>query len=159
MKNPKACKGINSIPLYLFIFLTLISCIMAQEDINELREHVDSICQEPDHKHFNKLTLGYITPWNNNGLELSLKYSAKFDFISPCWFEIKPESHQGKFNSKIEGANNVNTSFMAELREKKPEIKIVPRFKCEGFGGQQYEEWVKEPNADQFLRILIRRLK
>lgn len=145
--------------LTLLLFFLSASLINSQEDIFELKDHVVSVCQEPDHKHFNKLTLGYITPWNINGLELSLKYSAKFDFISPCWFEIKPENLQGKFNSKIEGANNVNANYIAELREKKPEIKILPRFKCEGFNKEVYEEWLKEENANQFIKILLRRLK
>jgi hypothetical protein len=142
--------------LLIFIFASFIN---TQEDIFELKDHVSSVCSEPDHKHFSKLTLGYITPWNINGLELSIKYSAKFDFVSPCWFEIKPENLQGKFNSKIEGANNVNSNYIKELRENKPEIKILPRFKCEGFNAQVYEEWLKEENSNQFLKILLRRLK
>jgi len=48
---------------------------------------------------------------------------------------------------------------MSELREKKPAIKIIPRFKCEHFNAEQYEEFLKEENVDQFLRILTRRLK
>jgi hypothetical protein len=145
--------------LFLIISIILISQILTQENIDELREHVDSVCQEPDHKHFNKISLGYITPWHQTGLDLALKYSAKFDIISPCWFEIRPESHQGRFNTKLEGANNVNSGFMSELRERKPEIKIMPRFKCEGFTAEQYSEWLKEANADQFIKILVRRLK
>ena len=46
--------------LFLILSLFLFSKIFSQENIEELREHVDSVCQEPDHKHFNKLTLGYI---------------------------------------------------------------------------------------------------
>ena len=48
---------------------------------------------------------------------------------------------------------------MNEMREKRPEVKILPRFKCEGFNIQTYEEWLNEENSNQFLRILIRRLK
>ena len=145
--------------LFLILSLFLFSKIFSQENIEELREHVDSVCQEPDHKHFNKLTLGYISPWQQTGLDLALKYSAKFDILSPCWFDIKPESHQGKFNTKLDGANYVNTGFMSELKERKPDIIILPRFRCEGFTAEQYSEWLKESNADQFIRILIRRLK
>jgi hypothetical protein len=145
--------------LGILLALVFFAGVHTQENINELREHVDSVCSEPDHKHFSKLTLGYITPWNSNGMELALKYSAKFDFISPCWFDIQPEVLQGKYNTKIDGANYVNANFIKELREKKPEIKIIPRFKCEGFAATSYEQWLKEDSVNQFLRILIRRLK
>lgn len=85
----------------LILIVTLMSSVYTQEDVSELREHVDSVCSEPEHKHFSKTTLAFITPWNLNGLELSLKYSAKFDYISPCWFNIMPETLQGKFNTKV----------------------------------------------------------
>jgi len=84
----------------IFTFFLFI-LVNSQEDLNELKEHVDSVCSEPDHKHFSQKTLAYITPWNLNGLELALKYSAKFDIISPCWFDIKPEILKDKFNSKV----------------------------------------------------------
>jgi len=149
----------NKKAIILICILSLLSLCKSQENMNELKEHVDSICQEPEHKHFNKTTLGYITPWNLNGLELALKYSAKFDIISPTWFEIKHEIFQGKFHSKIEGANYINSNFMQELRERNPKIKILPRFKCEGFTRTDYEEWLKNEKADQFIRVIIRRLK
>jgi spore germination protein YaaH len=48
---------------------------------------------------------------------------------------------------------------MLELREKKNDVKIVPRFMCSEFNGQLYAEWLKEENVEHFLKILLRRLK
>jgi hypothetical protein len=87
--------------LTFFLAIAILTCCNSQENLDELREHSDSVCTEPDHKHFSGTTLGYITPWNINGLDLTLKYSAKFDIVSPCWFEIKPEELKGKFNAKV----------------------------------------------------------
>jgi len=143
----------------LFCLLLFSASINSQESLADLKEQVESVCQEPEVKNFSKTTLAYITPWNSNGIDLVLKYLPKFDIISPCWFEIKPEILQGKFQSKIEGSNNVNMNFIQEIREQRKEIKVLPRFKCEGFNANQYESWVKEDAADQFIRILIRRLK
>ncbi len=149
----------------ILIFILLISLVFfsvevnSQESVADLKEHVESVCQEPEVKNFSKATLAYITPWNSNGIDWALKYLNKFDIISPCWFEVKPETLQGKFQSKIEGSNNVNMNFIQELREQKKEIKVLPRFRCEGFNANQYESWVKEETADQFIRILMRRLK
>jgi hypothetical protein len=92
----------------LVIYLFFISNIQCQDNIEDLKEHVDSVCSEPEHKHFSGTTLSYITPWNLNGLELTLKYSAKFDIVSPCWFDIKPENLQGKFNSKVKFLNKID---------------------------------------------------
>ena len=85
----------------LFLCFICLSGIKTQDDVQDLKEHVDSVCSEPDHKHFSQTTLAYITPWNSLGFETVLKYSAKFDIISPCWFDIKPETLKGKFNSKV----------------------------------------------------------
>lgn len=92
-------------------------------------------------------------------MDLALKYSAKFDIVSPCWFQIKPEVLQDKFNSKIDGADNINTEFMKELKEKSPKTKIMPRFACTEFGTELYAEWLKPENSNHFIKILMRRLK
>jgi hypothetical protein len=48
----------------IIIFLSLyITQILTQETLKDIREHADTVCSEPDHKHFNKHTLTYITPW------------------------------------------------------------------------------------------------
>jgi hypothetical protein len=44
-------------------FLFNYFLINAQETIDELREHTDTICMDPEHKHYEKLTLAYVTPW------------------------------------------------------------------------------------------------
>lgn len=32
---------------------------------------------------------------------MALKYAMKFDYVSPTWFDIKPETFKGKFNVKV----------------------------------------------------------
>ena len=54
------------------IFIKIILCILiitinCQEDINELRDSTSSVCLEPEKKNYDKITLGYITPWSLNG--------------------------------------------------------------------------------------------
>jgi hypothetical protein len=90
---------------------------------------------------------------------LTLKYYTKFDIISPCWFDIKPETYGGKFNSKIEGSNYVNTDYMDEMKEKKPNIKFMPRLICSEFTIETYKLWLEDENMTHFLKILMRRLK
>jgi hypothetical protein len=46
-----------------YLLLLTIGLVLSQIDIQELREHVENICENPEHKHYDKITLGYITPW------------------------------------------------------------------------------------------------
>ncbi len=48
---------------------------------------------------------------------------------------------------------------MTEMRERKPSIKIMPRFKCDAFDSEAYKNFVKEENVEQFIKILMRRIK
>eukprot|EP00003_Mantamonas_plastica_P021927 TRINITY_DN3625_c1_g5_i1.p2 TRINITY_DN3625_c1_g5~~TRINITY_DN3625_c1_g5_i1.p2 ORF type:complete len:136 (-),score=34.22 TRINITY_DN3625_c1_g5_i1:416-823(-) len=38
--------------------------------------------------HYN--SLGYVTPWNNEGYEAAKRFARKFTLISPVWFDLKP---------------------------------------------------------------------
>lgn len=33
-------------------------------------------------------TLIFYTPWNKEGKGLVSKYAAKFNYVSPCWYEV-----------------------------------------------------------------------
>lgn len=85
----------------LFIISLMLGKLNSQENIEKFKEQVDAVCEEPEKKNYPRTTLAYITPWNFNGMELALKYSEKFELVSPCWFDIKPETLHGQFNSKV----------------------------------------------------------
>ena len=90
---------------------------------------------------------------------MTLKYHNKFDIISPCYFDIKPEVMGGKFNSKIDGSNYINTDYIEEMKEKKLNIKIIPRFMCSEFDPDSFKIWLEDANMEHFLKILMRRMK
>jgi hypothetical protein len=46
-----------------YLLLITIVLVFTQSDIQELREHVEHICENPEHKHYDRITLSYITPW------------------------------------------------------------------------------------------------
>ena len=46
----------------MIIFHILFTYIVTN-DYLQLKEEIDSLCQDPDHKHYDKITLAYITPW------------------------------------------------------------------------------------------------
>ena len=49
--------------------------------------------------------------------------------------------------------------FIKELKLKNNQIKIIPRFRCEGFTAESLTNWFKEDNINQFIKLLMRRLK
>lgn len=83
------------------IIFLVFSCVYCQETIKDLIEETSRSCVNNDNKAFNKINLSYITPWNKEGQELALTNANKIDILSPCWFELKPETLHGKFNIKV----------------------------------------------------------
>lgn len=141
--------------------LTIIPMTNCQESIDDLKEQQHKKCDDPFHKHYSKLTLAYVTPWKKNGYELIKKYYNKFDIISPVWFELKPERNNddNEVNIKIDGANYIDNDFIKDVRNKNSNIKIMPRFRCDDFSLENYINWFSKPTFNQFLKILLRRLK
>jgi hypothetical protein len=49
--------------IYLLILLICLFSLKAQDTINDIKYSLDSVCDDPEHKHYSGTTLGYITPW------------------------------------------------------------------------------------------------
>lgn len=71
----------------------------------------------------NKRSLGFITPWNDVGYNLTLEYCNKFSDIVPVWLRVEYEN--GMF--KIKGDDVINEKWISEIKSKCSNIKIVPR--------------------------------
>jgi len=67
--------------------------------------------------------LGYVTPWNKHGYEVAKRWRAKFTHISPVWMQLRGD----KQGVRIDGAYDVDTGWMEELRSGGSGPKIVPR--------------------------------
>ena len=55
--------GKYRIHLFITCLIVLSSLSRAQETIEDIIEHSTSICMQPEHKHYDRLTLAYVTPW------------------------------------------------------------------------------------------------
>eukprot|EP00792_Barthelona_sp_PAP020_P000898 TRINITY_DN11527_c0_g1_i1.p1 TRINITY_DN11527_c0_g1~~TRINITY_DN11527_c0_g1_i1.p1 ORF type:complete len:334 (+),score=88.10 TRINITY_DN11527_c0_g1_i1:34-1035(+) len=71
-----------------------------------------------------KHVLGYITPWHANGYQLGLTGANYFSHLSPCYFTINNQC-------KISGLDVVDKNWLKLVKEKNPNIKIVPRIRFE----------------------------
>ena len=157
----------NMIFKILVLYIYVVSLLNCQETIKEFLASTSAKCENTDKKEFKNINLAYITPWNKNGIDLVLSNAKKIDLLSPCWFDLKPETLNGQFNIKvknknkyqIEGSDNVDNDFLMKMREKNDKIKIIPRFNCQNFASEHYTELYKPQNTIQFIKVLMRRLK
>ncbi|XP_043264535.1 chitinase domain-containing protein 1 [Colletes gigas] len=70
--------------------------------------------------------LGYITPWNNNGLEVSKLFHGKFTMVSPVWLAF-PGGNDSTYKL---ATHDVQKKWLKEMRSANNEdhyVKILPR--------------------------------
>jgi len=101
-------------------------------------------------------TLAYVTPWNTKGYEIAKRFTQKFTYISPVWYQIDCDTKLKKF--ELRGKHNVDQSWITQLRknnvEKPP--KIVPRFVVENWSQAQYNVLFKlDTNLDNEQSYLL----
>ncbi|RWS28997.1 chitinase-like protein 5 [Leptotrombidium deliense] len=102
-----------------------------------LREHKAYTLTETDSRNFNGTVLGYVTPWNSHGYEIAKIFAAKFTHISPVWLQLKLNDDEE--STRLEGKHDIDVEWMNAVRQKNPDIKIVPRYY--GFDGFVLEIW------------------
>lgn len=76
-------------------------------------------------RRFNGDVLGYVTPWNGNGFEISKTFHGKFTMISPVWLTLPGNKQAYKLST-----HDVQKKWLKEMVAKnKPDhsVKIMPR--------------------------------
>ncbi|KAI4503533.1 hypothetical protein M0802_000936 [Mischocyttarus mexicanus] len=77
-------------------------------------------------RRFSGEVLGYITPWNSNGYDISKTFHGKFTMVSPVWFSILP-SNTSTFPLPT---HDVQKKWLKDIRSVNSEshnVKILPR--------------------------------
>ncbi|XP_077262526.1 chitinase domain-containing protein 1 isoform X1 [Temnothorax americanus] len=96
--------------------------------------------QSTEHRRFKRNVLGYCTPWNGNGFEISKTFHGKFTMVSPVWLAF-PFGNISTYQLSI---NSVQTKWIKEMRAKNNVnhiIKLLPRV--------LFEHW----SIDDIIRI------
>lgn len=79
------------------------------------------------------ISLGYVTPWNGKGYEYTLSHGSSLTHVSPVWYNVamkRPDAKRKNFIVvEISGEHDQNQKWLAEMKEKQPHVRIVPRFK------------------------------
>ncbi|TGZ49642.1 Chitinase domain-containing protein 1 [Temnothorax longispinosus] len=80
--------------------------------------------QNTEHRRFKRNVLGYCTPWNGNGFEISKTFHGKFTMVSPVWLAF-PFGNTSTYQLSI---NSVQTKWIKEIRAKNNVNHIVKRY-------------------------------
>ncbi|CAM9752601.1 unnamed protein product, partial [Phaeothamnion confervicola] len=82
-------------------------------DPKAFQEHHNTYCGATD-KAFAGETLGYVTPWNGAGYDFARVFAAKFDYISPCWYQLR--NRDGDSAIVLTGGHDVDRDWMTAVR-------------------------------------------
>jgi len=126
------------------------------EDINaqSILENYQSYCSDcADTREFAYPTLIYITPWNNRGYDLVKIFPKKFDYICPVWFSIK---RIGLEKYVIEGRHDIDSKWIETLKEKRSDIRIVPRVLFENWSTDDIHALFQSEDEKQKLSLILK---
>ncbi|XP_035743376.1 chitinase domain-containing protein 1-like [Vespa mandarinia] len=77
-------------------------------------------------RRFSGEILGYITPWNSNGYEISKTFHGKFTMVSPVWLSILP-SNMSTFQLPTHDVQKKWLKDMRSMNSENHNVKILPR--------------------------------
>lgn len=99
--------------------------VQENTDRQTILENHQSYCSScADTREFTHPTLVYVTPWNSHGYDVAKLFTKKFDYVSPVWLNIK---RTGLEKYLIGGTHDIDQKWVQALKEKNPNVKIVPR--------------------------------
>lgn len=111
------------------LWLLLLKCILALD----LEEYMYDEERDPEvlfrsytpnlEKQTVLQTLIFYTPWNKQGREYVLKYASKFDYVSPCWYEVNLKD--GRI--VLDHESNYDSEFIQQAKTTNPKMKVLPR--------------------------------
>ncbi|CAL2052793.1 unnamed protein product [Caenorhabditis brenneri] len=114
--------------------------LVTKASIIRENEQINDDFHQPNNRE-KLVQLAYVTPWNNRGYSLAEKTAHKLTHVSPVWFQAKALHIDGKLiNCKIEGMHDIDRDWLASLREKNENIKIVPRILFDGWSANDMKE-------------------
>eukprot|EP01022_Parablepharisma_sp_SALTPOND_P032910 TRINITY_DN873_c0_g1_i1.p1 TRINITY_DN873_c0_g1~~TRINITY_DN873_c0_g1_i1.p1 ORF type:complete len:418 (+),score=31.95 TRINITY_DN873_c0_g1_i1:2434-3687(+) len=148
----------NMLILLLLLYYTIAQSCLHKKDLvkvdvvaAEIIKNHNTVCDEST-KNFANTLLGYVTPWNPEGKKLAKTYASKLDIISPVWHNI--DLIQGQY--RVTGEENYDSEFIDEIKEKNPNIKVVPRFNIEKGAIGRYYQLGGEAEAQRIAELVTK---
>jgi chitinase domain-containing protein 1 len=110
--------------------------VIARHLVHKDLKHVDEIlhnhaqpCVEcATLKRFTGAVLGYVTPWNAHGYDVSKEFSNKIEMNAPVWLQIK---RVARHKYELTGTHDIDRAWMEQVRVRKTNddgvVRFVPR--------------------------------
>ncbi|EZA47618.1 hypothetical protein DMN91_012217 [Ooceraea biroi] len=121
-----------------------------QDILRESGQHY----QDTEHRRFKGDVLGYCTPWNGNGYEVSKTFHGKFTIVSPVWltlsfgntstYQLSTHSVQSKWIKEMRSNNNANHR-----------VKLMPRILFEHWALEDIMRLVSHTESQNHLVISL----
>lgn len=122
----------------------------------------DSSIPSAQLKKFTGPLLGYVTPWNSHGYDISKNFAAKIDINSPVWLQIK---RAGQLKYELVGTHDIDAGWMRDVRmaraatqEKQP-VKIVPRILFEKLRMEDLHALNSENEKQALAKMLVEKAR
>ena len=137
--------------------LNVLQRDLLQEDLTarSVLENYGSYCFPcAENREFTYPTLIYITPWNNRGYDLIKIFPQKFDYVSPVWFSLK---RVGNEKYLIEGTHDIDSKWIETIKEKRADIRFVPRMIVEKWSTDDIHALFQSENEKQQLALTLKK--
>ncbi|XP_069751166.1 chitinase domain-containing protein 1 isoform X2 [Narcine bancroftii] len=120
-------------------------------------EHKSYCATKVRERHFKSEVLGYITPWNNHGYEVTKTFGGKFTLISPVWLQVQ---RKGVQLYHVTGLHDINQGWMKKMREEFKAVGIVPRVLFDGWTYHDYDKvFSSEDEVEELADALVQTAK
>ncbi|CAD6215938.1 GSCOCT00004240001.2-RA-CDS [Cotesia congregata] len=98
--------------------------VVQDPKISDIVKQAGLYYKDTKKRHFSNDVLGYITPWNGEGLEVAKTFHGKLTLVSPVWFNIQSSD---KFQI---ATHDVQKKWLKDIKtanEGNHTVKILPR--------------------------------
>uniref|UniRef100_A0A1A9X0P7 Chitinase domain-containing protein 1 n=1 Tax=Glossina brevipalpis TaxID=37001 RepID=A0A1A9X0P7_9MUSC len=111
-----------------------LDLIEAEPSAKDILINCQAYFKDTSLRNFNNTVLGYVTPWNSQGYNVAKIFTKKFNIISPVWFQLIKQA--GKYS--IAGDQDIDSSWITEVRRRGDSIDVLPRFVFEKFNDRDF---------------------
>uniref|UniRef100_G1RBW7 Chitinase domain-containing protein 1 n=1 Tax=Nomascus leucogenys TaxID=61853 RepID=G1RBW7_NOMLE len=89
----------------------VVTDLKAESVVLEHRSYCSTKARD---RHFAGDVLGYVTPWNSHGYDVTKVFGSKFTQISPVWLQLK---RRGREMFEVTGLHDVDQGWMRAVRK------------------------------------------
>ncbi|XP_061773146.1 chitinase domain-containing protein 1 [Nerophis ophidion] len=79
--------------------------------------------------------LGYVTPWNSHGYDITKLFGPKLTSVSPVWLQLRRRGHE---TFEVTGLHDHDPGWVKAVRKSNKKVRLVPRLLFDGWSYQDY---------------------